>query len=116
MHFTNYLRYFEACEEEFYRSVNLAFHNVQAKYGITFPRIEAHCNYRAPCRFDDPFDVEMRLREVSEKTITWDFQAIRQPDGKVAAEGYVKCTSVNAEWRAVPIPQEVVKILQQKGP
>jgi len=115
MHFTNYLRYFEACEEEFYRSIGLAFNTVRTKYGITFPRIEAHCIYRAPCRFDDCFDVEMRMREVSEKTITWDFRAIRQVDGNVAAEGYIKCISVNAEWKAVPLPLEVVEMVRQKG-
>jgi acyl-CoA thioester hydrolase len=115
MHFTNYLRYFEACEEEFYRSVSLHFSDVQRKYGIILPRIETHCVYKAASRFDDLFDVAMRVREVGEKTITWDFQAIRQEDGQLAAEGYIKCIAVNSEWKPVNIPPELAKIIQEKG-
>lgn len=115
MHFTNYLRYFEACEEEFYRSISLHFNDVRVKYDITFPRIEAHCEYKAACRFDDLFDVIMRVREVSEKTITYDFQAIRQNDGKLAAEGYIKCIAVNSEWKPVQLPADLAKTVREKG-
>jgi YbgC/YbaW family acyl-CoA thioester hydrolase len=113
MHFTNYLRYFEACEEEFYRSIYMKFNDVREKYGITFPRVEAHCTYKTACRFDDLFDVTIRLGEIAEKTIRWDFQAIRQEDGKLAAEGYIRCVAVNSNWKAVPLPQEVVKAIQE---
>jgi YbgC/YbaW family acyl-CoA thioester hydrolase len=113
MHFTNYLRYFEACEEDFYRSLSASFNDIRAKYGIMFPRVEAHCSYKAACRFDDLFDVTMQVREIAEKTITWDFQAIRQRDGKLAAEGYIKCIAVNSEWKAVELPHELVRMIQE---
>jgi len=112
MHFTNYLRYFEACEEEFYRSISLPFDEVRKEFGLRLPRVEAHCNYKAACHFNDLFDVVMRLREVAEKTITWDFEAIRQ-DGKVAADGYIKCIAVDSEWKAIPLPQELAKLVQE---
>jgi len=115
MHFTNYLRYFEACEEEFYRSISLPFNDVQRRYGITFPRVEVHCTYKASCRFDDLFDVTMRIREIAEKTITWDFHANRRHDGKLAAEGYIKCIAVNSEWKAVSLPEELAKRIREKG-
>jgi len=115
MHFTNYLRYFEACEEEFYRSISSNFDEMRVKYGIAFPRVEAHCRYKAPCRFNDVFEVTMRVREVAEKTLTYDFQAIRQHDGKLAAEGYIKCIAVNSEWKAVKLPSDLAKAILEKG-
>jgi acyl-CoA thioester hydrolase len=115
MHFTNYLRYFEACEEEFYGAISLPFNDVRVKYGVIFPRVEVHCQYKAPCRFDDFFDVIMRVREVAEKTITYDFQAIRQHDGKLAAEGYIKCIAVNSEWKAVALPTELARAVHENG-
>jgi acyl-CoA thioester hydrolase len=115
MHFTNYLRYFEACEEEFYRSISMPFNDIRAKYGITFPRVEAHCNYKAACRFDDSFDVTMRVSEVAEKTITWDFQVTRQQDGRLAAEGTLKCIAVNSDWKAVQLPPELAEMIRAKG-
>ena len=115
MHFTNFLRYFEACEEEFYRSISLPFNAIREKYGITLPRVEAHCKYTAACRFDDIVEVAMRVREVAEKTVTYDFEMVRQQDGKLAAEGSMKCIAVNSEWKAVSLPAELAKTLRENG-
>jgi len=57
----------------------------------------------------------MRVREVAEKTVTYDFQTIRQRDGKLAAEGSIKCIAVNSEWRAVSLPSEFAKSLRENG-
>jgi acyl-CoA thioester hydrolase len=109
MHFSNFLRYFEACEEEFYRSLSLPLTEVRDRFGILLPRVEAHCQYKAACRFDEMIDVTLKVREVQEKTIIYDFQIMRQSDGKLAAEGFVKCIAVNSEWKTVPLPAEFAR-------
>ncbi len=113
MHYSNFLRYFEACEEEFYRSLGITLSAMREKYRIMLPRIEAHCQYKAACRFDDQFEVSLRVRDVDEKTITYDFQLLRTEDSKLAAEGYLKCIAVNLDWKAVPIPDEFSKMLRE---
>ena len=113
MHYSNFLRYFEACEEEFYRSLGIPLNAIRDKYHIMLPRIEAHCQYRAACRFDDLFEVALSAREVTEKTITYDFQLTRSEDNKLAAEGYLKCIAVNLEWKAVPLPDEFAKLIRE---
>ena len=116
MHFSNFLRYFEACEEEFYRSISLPLTEIQDKYGVLLPRVEAHCQYKAACRFNEIVDVSIRVREVAEKTITYDFQMARKSDGKLAAEGYVKCIAINSDWKAVPLPEDVAeKVRENQG-
>lgn len=113
MHYSNFLRYFEACEEEFYRSLGITLSAIRDKYRIMLPRIEAHCQYKAPCRFDDQFEVSLRVRDVGEKTITYDFQLLRTEDSKLAAEGYLKCIAVNLDWKAVPLPDEFAKMIRE---
>jgi len=113
MHYTNFLRYFEACEEEFYRSLGMTFKAIRDKYHIMFPRVEAHCRYRAPCRFDDQIEVALIVREVAEKTITYDFQIVRKHDNKLAAEGYLKVIAVTLNWKAVPIPVKIAKAIRK---
>ncbi len=115
MHFTNHLRFFEACEEEFYRSISLPFEDIHRKYGIMLPRVEVYCSYKAACRFDDLIQVTMKIREVAKKTITWDFQAVRHKDGRLASEGYIKCIAVNSEWKAVNLPPKLAKTVLEKG-
>ncbi len=112
MHFSNFFRYFEACEEEFFRSISLPFTEIRDRYGVMLPRVEAHCEYKAACRFDEVIEVTMKVREVAEKTMTYDFQVIRQRDKKLAAEGYVKCIAVNGEWKAAPLPAEIMKAVR----
>lgn len=113
MHFSNFFRYFEACEEEFFRSISLPLNEIRNRYGVMLPRVEAHCHYRIRCRFDDLFDVSLRVREIAEKTITYDFRVILQADGKLAAEGYVKCIAVNSKWKAVALPREVARTVSE---
>jgi acyl-CoA thioester hydrolase len=112
MHFSNFFRYFEACEEEFYRSLSLPLTEIRDRFGVILPRVEAHCQYKAACRFDEPIDVTLKVCEVEEKTISYDFQIVRQSDGKLAAEGFVKCIAVNSEWKAVPLPAEVARTVR----
>jgi YbgC/YbaW family acyl-CoA thioester hydrolase len=113
MHFSNFLRYFEACEEEFYRSLGSTWNSIREKYKIMLPRVEAHCHYKTPCRFDDVIEVTLRVREVASKTITYDFRLFRKHDGRLAAEGYIKCIAVDVNWRAVPLPVELAKTLRE---
>ena len=112
MHFSNFLRYFEACEEEFYRSLSLPLTEFHKRLGVLLPCVEAHCQYKAACRFDELIDVTLKVREVQDKTIIYDFQVMRQSDGKLAAEGFVKCIAVNSEWKAVPLPAEVARTVR----
>jgi acyl-CoA thioester hydrolase len=112
MHFSNFFRYFEACEEEFYRSLSLPLTEIRDRFGVMLPRVEVHCQYKAACRFDEPIDVTLKVREVEEKTISYDFQIVRQSDGKLAAEGFVKCIAVNSEWKAIPLPAEVARTVR----
>jgi acyl-CoA thioester hydrolase len=112
MHFSNFLRYFEVCEEEFYRSLSLPLTEIRDRFGVLLPRVEAHCQYKAACRFDELIDVTLKVREVQEKTIIYDFQIMRQSDGKLAAEGFVKCIAVNSEWKAVPLPAEFARTVR----
>jgi len=115
MHFANFFRYFEACEEEFYRSISLPFNTIRQQYGILLPRVEAHCIYKAACRLGDLVEVTVSVSEVTEKTITYVFQTVRQDDGKLAAEGSIKCIAVNSEWKVVPLPAELAKAIRDKG-
>ncbi|MGA2789407.1 MAG: thioesterase family protein [Candidatus Bathyarchaeia archaeon] len=112
MHFSNFFRYFEACEEEFYRSLSLPLTEIHDRFGVLLPRVEAHCQYKAACRFDELIDVTLKIREVQKKVIIYDFQVMRQSDGKLAAEGFVKCIAVDSEWKAVSLPGEVSRTIR----
>jgi acyl-CoA thioester hydrolase len=113
MHYSNFFRYFEACEEEFYRSQGSALGHLREKYKIMLPRVEAHCVYKSACRFDDLIEVVLKVKEVAGKTITYDFRIYRKEENQLAAEGYLKCIAVDMNWKVVPLPVEVARILRE---
>lgn len=111
MHYSNYFRYFEACEQEFYHSLGKPFKRILEDYNVMLPRVESHCEYRAACRSDDEIEVTLQVREVTPKTVTLDFKIQRIRDRKLAAKGYVKCIAVNQEWKVVELPADLSKAL-----
>ena len=66
VHYSNYFRFFERAEEEFYRHLGFSFTDLHAT-GLWFPRVEASCQYKRPARFDDLLEVEVRIGELKEK-------------------------------------------------
>jgi len=109
VHFSNYFRYFERAEEEFYNSLGMDFQSFSS-YDIWFPRIEAYCRYLSPCKFNDLIEVTLGIDEIREKSIRYHFAVNNLTSGKKAAEGHVVIVSANIrEGQAVPLPREMVE-------
>jgi acyl-CoA thioester hydrolase len=115
MHYSKYFRYFEACEEEFYRSLGLSFAGIWEKYQVGLPRVEAHCVYKSPSRYNDRIQVTLKVQEITQKTITYHFQVSLPEKDLLAAEGYLKVIAVNENWKAVPVPIELAKVIREGG-
>ena len=52
IHFSAMLRYFEAAEQEFLRSLGHEFSNLEGA-GLGFPRVHVECTYTSMVRYDD---------------------------------------------------------------
>jgi acyl-CoA thioester hydrolase len=91
----------------------MTVNTIREKYGLMLPRAEVHCQFKAACRFDDLVEVTLRVREVADKSITYDFQLFRKQEGQLAAEGYIKCIAVDSNWKVVKIPSDVAKAIRE---
>jgi acyl-CoA thioester hydrolase len=69
VHFSWYFRYMEEAEHALWREAGLSI----APPGETlrFPRVSASCDFRAPLRFEDEFDVTIRVTAVGSRTIRY---------------------------------------------
>jgi len=112
VHFSNYFRFFERAEEEFYRHLGLSFTDAHEK-GIWFPRVEAFCQYRRPAKFDDLLEVELTIAELKEKSMKLDFKVKNKETATLNAEGYVVIVAAdNKIGKATQIPPEMVDKLR----
>jgi YbgC/YbaW family acyl-CoA thioester hydrolase len=111
MHFANFFRFMERTEHAFLRSLGTSVHarHDGATYG--WPRVHVECDYKRPLRFEDEFEVELRVREKREKSLVYDFIFRKEQNGtgeEVARGSFTTvCVSLDAatgEMKAVPIP------------
>ena len=68
VHFTNFFKYVEEAEHALWRAAGLSISGRDPNIG--FPRVAASFEYRKPLRFEDEFDVHLRVAAKTAKTRT----------------------------------------------
>ena len=117
MHFGNFFRYMEETEHAFLRSLGLSVHMEDSGIHISWPRVHAECDYRAPLRFEDEFEVRLIVRERREKAIIYDFSFTKKDTGVEAARGSITavCVAMDREagiMKAIRIPPAVASRIE----
>ena len=69
VHFTNFFKYVEEAEHAMWRAAGLSIAERNATIG--WPRIAASFEFRKPLRFEEEFDVHIRVAEKTRKTIRY---------------------------------------------
>jgi len=108
VHFSNYFRYMEEAEHALWRAAGLSIAPTDRDIG--FPRVSATCEYRAPLRFQDEFDVHVRVEALSRRSIKY-VHVISRGEIKIATGTVTTvCVAKDAEgsMRAIEIPEDIV--------
>jgi len=109
VHYSNYFRYVETAEEELYRSLGFTFKDLNEKYKIAIPRVEAYCGYKSPARFGDILTVILRFGDKTEKMMRYDFEIRRKADDELLSTGYIKIVGMDlVSWKATALPPDLV--------
>jgi acyl-CoA thioester hydrolase len=111
VYYANYLVYAEVGRVAYLRELGLLYGDLVAR-GLDFTIGEASVRYRAPLRFDDEFDIKVRVGEI--KHSSWAFEyAIDRADGLQCAEATtVQVMIARSSLRATRIPEELRVILE----
>ncbi len=83
VHFTNFFKYVEEAEHALWRAAgrSIAAHTAD----IGWPRVAASFEFKKALRFEDEFDVHIKVAEKTRKTIRYSAQL--KKDGEVHATG-----------------------------
>ena len=71
VHFSWYFRYMEEAEHALWRAAGLSIAPGRATIG--WPRVAAAFDYKSPLRFEDQFEVAVRISAVSRRTVQYGF-------------------------------------------
>jgi acyl-CoA thioester hydrolase len=112
VHYSNYFRFFERAEEEFYRQLGFSFADT-AKKGLWFPRVEAFCQYKRPARFNDLLEVEVSVENLKERSFKLGFRIINGETNVTLATGYIVIVAADKQiGKATRVPSEIVEKLK----
>jgi 4-hydroxybenzoyl-CoA thioesterase/acyl-CoA thioester hydrolase len=101
MHFSAYFRYMEAAEHELLRSIGLSVYAEVGGAAISFPRVAASCQYKSPVRCENVLDIDVSVRRVGTKSVTYGFAFSHQ--GRQVADGEMTSVCCRVEHGRPPV-------------
>ena len=112
VHYSNFFRYMEAAEHEFFRSLGFSVVTRHVDPPVGWPRVRAECDFKQPLRFEDEFEVHMLVAEKKSKSLSYQFRIRKlnaHPPVEVARGSLtVVCvTHDGGAMKAAVIPKEI---------
>jgi acyl-CoA thioester hydrolase len=112
VYYANYLRYFEIGRTEYLRACGARYRDIEAKYRMLLPVVDAQVSYKSPARYDDLIEVQTTVARIGRASIRFEYQIFREQTLLVAGHTVHACLGPDAN--VMPLPAEVVALL--KGP
>src|SRR5947199_10003402 len=91
VHYSNFFRYMEVPEHEFFRSLGFSVVTRQVDPPVGWPRVHAECNYKQPLRFEHQVEIHMVVSAKKYKSLTYQFRSrkLNAPGPVTLARGTV---------------------------
>jgi acyl-CoA thioester hydrolase len=112
VHFSVFFRYMEEAEHALWREAGISIHPPGGDIG--FPRVATSFDFHRPLRFEQEFDVWMRIVAMTRKTIRYAC-VVMDGDTKIATGSLtIACVRnrPNEPMTAIEIPPEITTRLQ----
>jgi YbgC/YbaW family acyl-CoA thioester hydrolase len=112
VHFSCFFRYMEEAEHALWRQAGLSIAAAGANIG--WPRVATSFDFHRPLRFEDEFEVWLRIAAITNKTIRYSC-LMTSGDVRIATGGLtVVCVRrrPNEPMKAIPIPPDIAARFQ----
>ena len=111
VHFSWFFRYLEEAEHTMWREAGLS---IAGGLGVGWPRVAASFEFHRPLRFEDEFEVHLRIVAKDARTIEYE-GIITKGDERIATGRMtIKCVrkDSNGLMRSVDMPPEIDSLFQ----
>ena len=112
VHFSWFFRYMEEAEHALWRDAGLSIHPERSDIG--WPRVAAACEFHRALKFEQEFDIAIRITDVTKRTISYACEMSQ--DGQKIATGTLKIACVaklpDGSMKSAAIPADVADRLK----
>lgn len=107
VHFSWFFRYMEEAEHAMWREAGLSIHPDNSKIG--WPRVAAACEFHRALKFEQEFDVTIRVTEITKRTISYACEIAQGTDRIARGTLKIACVSKlpDGTMRSVEIPEDI---------
>jgi YbgC/YbaW family acyl-CoA thioester hydrolase len=107
VHFTAFFRYLEEAEHELWRATGISIHPPGTEVG--FPRLSTSFEFHQPMRFEDEFEVCIRVVEMKSRTLRYACTVSRGRQLIATGSLTIVCVSKRPgrPMKAIPIPPDI---------
>jgi YbgC/YbaW family acyl-CoA thioester hydrolase len=111
VHFSWYFRYMEEAEHALWRAAGLSI--ARADRPVVFPRVAAGFEYLAPLRFEEQFEVELRIAAIGRRSIRYVCAIVRDRTRIATGTMTVACAAGGRgePLRGADIPENIARPL-----
>jgi acyl-CoA thioester hydrolase len=109
---SNYFIWFEVGRVELLRQLGFSYREMEKKDGCFIAVVDARCRYKAPARYDDQIVIRTRLKNVRESLVHFGYEAVRETDGTLLAEGETTHIVTDAEMKMTTIPEKYLSVFR----
>ena len=112
VHFSMIFRYMEEAEHALWRAAGLSIAPRHSELG--WPRVSAACEFRNPLRFEEEFDVRVRLAATKTRSIEYEFTIVRGETVIAVGTMTSVCVRKHADgsMKATELPPDVLSKLR----
>jgi YbgC/YbaW family acyl-CoA thioester hydrolase len=120
VHFSNYFRYMEVAERDFFDSLGLNLIQSAPNDLVGYPRTRAECKFSAPLRFGDTVKIHLAIKAIKDRSIDYQFRLFkldRKGEESAVAKGHI--TTIYTELtedgnlQSRPLPQALLDKIEE---
>jgi acyl-CoA thioester hydrolase len=113
VYYANYLLFAEVGRVAYLRELGIVYERDLIANGVDFTIGEARVRYHAPLRFDEEYDIKVRVGEIRHSSWTFEY-AIDRADGTHCADASTIQVMLSREsGRATRIPEHIRGVLER---
>ena len=119
VHFSNYFRYMEIAERDFFESLEVNLIQSIPKDLVGYPRSRAECKFSAPLRFGDTVKIHLTIKAIKDRAIDYQFRLFRHSDTASipVAKGHITTIytelTENGELQSKPLPRALLDKIEE---
>jgi acyl-CoA thioester hydrolase len=108
---SNFFIWFEIGRVELLRKLGFSYRQMESD-GYHLPVVEVRCRYKAPALYDDTLAIRTRMVNLRPSLIAFGYEAIRQSDEALLAEGESTHIVVGAGKKKIQLPEKYLAVFR----